>query len=169
MNLNQAVLKQYDTHWSLTNTFYVRITPSAEMQEKGIDFKAEDDLFIVQASLPSLTNNAIESWTFRRFRLGNGADQAYRFSITFKDHNFLQLWKMFQKQYRYTRSSYPQKCWFSIDFMKESDDPSIKQAEKIISFKNCLIESLGNIDFSNDKTPEIVSFTVNFKSSLLVL
>lgn len=164
-SLKDAISKAYSTNWSMANTFTVIFSFEDNPEIKGFlrtDFDESINLNIVSIQTPDFTNNVIESFVGNRWRIHNGRDELYKFSITFRDKDEMGLYRSFYHLYRDTREQYFDKCKFKISLYKDKDNGS-NGKRLFMEFGDTIIDSISNLSFSNDTQNQIVEFTVNFK------
>lgn len=163
MNLKDGINKAYETHWSMINTFTVQFDFPVTVQ-KYLKTKFDDsiNLNIKSLNTPDFQNSPIEAFVGNKWRIHNGRDELYKFSITFRDKDQMRIYKSFYDLYRNTREQYFDNCSFNVTIIKDADYIS-EFDKKIMELKGTLIESVSNIAFSNDSSSEIAEFTVSFK------
>jgi hypothetical protein len=163
MKLKDAIIKAYDTHWSMINTFTVQFDfPFRFNNLLKTKFDDSINLCIKSINTPDFQNNPIESFVGNKWRIQNGRDEIYKFSITFRDKDQMSLYKSFYNIYRQTREQYFDNCSFKVIIYKDSDYSS-EYDKKFMELSGTLIESVSNLAFSNETGSEIAEFTVNFK------
>lgn len=165
MNLKDGIAKAYETHWSMINTFTVEFQFGDNMNMVDLlrtDFDDSLNLHIVSVTTPDFQNSPIETFIGNRWRVQNGRDELYKFSITFRDKDQMRLYKSFYNLYRETKEQYFDNCSFDVIIYKDADyyDETDK---KFMSLNRTIIESLSQLQFSNDTQNQIAEFTVNFK------
>ena len=160
--LYNAIIDAYQRNWSMVNTFTVEIHPPNYLLDRGINFDETLNLNIISISTPDFTNNPIEAFIANRWIIQNGADSRYTFSITFRDQDQMSLYKKFMKLYILTKENYFDDVALTIivnkdaDWVREDDSP-------FLMLSGSLIESVSNVQFSNDTENQIAEFTVSFK------
>lgn len=165
MKLSNIVKEAYNRNWSLANTFTVQFVQDGRMWMTAPKIENENiNLNLISITTPDFTNDPIESWVANHWRIHNGADQLYRFSMTFKDQDQMLLYRTFYRCYRYTRENYFDDAKMTIHLIKDGDWHHESDIG-MLSFPETIIEGLSNLDFSNENDDEIAQFTVNFKSS----
>lgn len=159
MDLAQGITQAYDRQWSMINTFSVQINLPTGITETFTD---DINLNIISLNTPDFTNNPIEAFIANKWYIHNGRDELYRFSITFRDQNQLDIYKTFLKVYEYTKNNYFDDCKMSIVLTKDADwyneDDVI-----LMELNDTLVESVSNLAFSNNTENQIAEFSVNFK------
>ena len=163
MNLKDGITKAYETHWSMINTFTVNFNFPWNM-ERLLKVKFDDslNLNIISVTTPDFTNTSIETFIGNKWRTQNGRDELYRFSIRFRDKNQMKLYKSFFDLYRETKEQYFDNCSFKVIIYKDADYYN-ESNRKFMELNGTIIESLSNLEFSNDTQNQIAEFTVNFK------
>lgn len=163
MNLKDGITKAYETHWSMINTFTVQFNFPIYL-EKFLKVKFDDsiNLHVKSLNTPDFQNNPIEVFVGNRWRIQNGRDELYKFSITFRDKDQMRLYKTFYDIYRDTKEQYFDNCSFTVRVIKDADYMN-ESNRKIMEFNGTLINNISNIAFSNESQSEIAEFTVDFK------
>ena len=167
MNLANGITQAYQTKWSFVNSFKVDlILPSTLLYEADwTDYDNEQlQLNIVSIDTTQFTNSTIEAYVADKWVTHNGRDEMYRFTMTFRDQNQMELYKKFVKMYRATRLEYFDDVKITIDIYKEADWGN-EVMSKLLTFENVLIESVSQIQFSNNTENQIAEFSVGFKST----
>lgn len=163
MNLKDAIVTAYETNWSMINTFTVQFDfPIFFDNLLQVEFDESINLCIKSVNTPDFQNTPIEVFVGNKWRIQNGRDELYKFSITFRDKDQMRLYKSFYNIYKQTREQYFDKCSFTVIIYKDADYFS-ETDRKIMEFNGTLIESVSNLAFSNETQSEIAEFTVNFK------
>lgn len=165
MNLKDGISKAYETHWSMINTFTVEFQFGDNLNMISLlkaDFDDSLNLHIISITTPDFQNSPIETFIGNRWRVQNGRDELYKFSITFRDKDQMRLYKSFYNLYRETKEQYFDNCSFDVIIYKDADyyDETDK---KFMALNGTIIESLSQLQFSNDTQNQIAEFTVNFK------
>lgn len=163
MNLKDGINKAYETHWSMINTFTVQFNFPWNMS-RLLKAKFDDsiNLHIISVTTPDFTNTPIESFVGNRWRIQNGRDELYKFSIRFRDKDQMSLYKSFYALYRETGEQYFEHCSFQV-MIKKDADYFYENDKSFMNLNGTIIESLSNLEFSNDTQNQIAEFTVNFK------
>lgn len=173
MSFAQNIKKIYDTKWSYINTFDVRLFNLNEKTKSLIgwdnqDFGADLSLYVVSVDTPQFSNQPIEVFVANKWVIGNGRDELYRFSITFRDHEQMKLYRKFIELYQRTREDYFDHVKFTIQLVKDSDYFGQKE-QTLFNFENTIVESVSQLQFSNNTENQIAEFTVNFKTTTPIL
>lgn len=160
--LADAINDAYSRRWSMINTFTAEIHLPPYLSGKVGPFDEDINLNIVSVTTPDYTNDPIEVFVANRWVIQNGKDSLYRFTITFRDHNQMSLYKKFMRIYNLTKENYFDDIKMNIVINKDPDwaDESDK---KIMHFWGVLVEGVSNLSFSNDTENQIAEFTVSFK------
>jgi len=167
MDFAKGLLQAYETRWSYINTFKVQIQ-FAPAIKSFIEWKDDVDgrdinLNIVSIDTPQFTNQNIEVYVGDQWRIHNGRDELYRFSMTFRDQDQMKLYKKFVTAYQFQKSQYLEDCksyitlWKDADYMDEVD-------KKLFDFEEVMIDSVSQLQFNNTTEAQIAEFTVQFKT-----
>lgn len=165
MKLKDGITKAYETHWSMINTFTVNFNFGRNLNmQRLLKTKFDDslNLHIVSLTTPDFQNTPIETFIGNRWRIQNGRDELYKFSITFRDKDQMRIYKSFYNLYKETKEQYFDNCSFSVIIYKEADYYN-ENDRKFMELNGTIIESVSQLQFSNDTQNQIAEFTVNFK------
>lgn len=166
MELAKAIQKAYDTKWSYVNSFTVHMmfAPATKAFIGWTEQDARDvNLNIISIDTPQFTNSGIEVYTGDRWKIHNGRDELYKFSMTFRDQDQMDLYKKFIAAYLYQKHAYFDDAKMHITLMKDAD--YINETSKILfDFNDVFIESVSQVQFNNTTEAQIAEFTVEFKT-----
>lgn len=162
MKLVDAVNAAYQRKWSVQNNFTVQFILKGRVSSMLQEFTDDINLSIVSIKTPDITNSGIEQFIGGEWRIHNGHDNLFKFSITFRDYNQMELYNRFIKLYTLTKIHYFDDV--AIDVILNKDPDWIEEDSIIIMrLEDCLIEGISNLDFSNTAEAEIAEFSVEFK------
>jgi len=166
INFADAVEKAYQTKWSFVNTFAVQFhfqkhtVNTAQWTEEEI---SNLTFCIKNINTPQFTNSPIEGYVADMWKIHNGRNELFRFNIGFRDYGQMTLYKRFIKTYNSQKLAYFNDCKFSVSLYKDADH--VGEIDKLLyTFDDVIIESIGQIQFSNETEAQIAEFEVNFKS-----
>jgi len=162
LKLDQAVVEAYNRQWSMVNTFTVQIDLSPELTDLVGGFRDDLNLSIISITTPDFVNDPIESFIANRWFIQNGRDALYRYNITFRDYDQMNLYKKFMKIYNFTKTNYFNKASMNIHITKDGDWFN-ELDKKFLELDGTLVEAVSNISFSNDTENQIAEFTVSLK------
>lgn len=169
MNISDSIKQAYERQWSMINTFTVQFNLTPFLIEKVGNSITEDiNLNIISLNTPDFVNDPIESFIANKWFIHNGRDQLYRFSITFRDQNQLELYRAFLKIYELTKYNYFDDVAFSLRISKDADWADESEIV-LMDLNGTLIEGISNLAFSNETENQIAEFTVNFKSTTAII
>lgn len=172
MDFAKGLLKAYETKWSFINTFKVQIQWAPDIAGFiGWNGKADEEninLNIISIDTPQLSNSNIESYVGDKWRLHNGRDEVYRFSITFRDQDQLKYYKMFSTAYLFQKARYFNDVKMIITLFKEGDYFDEGDVQ-IYDFHDVMIDSVSQVQFNNTTEAQIAEFTVQFKCATPLL
>lgn len=166
MKLSEAIHNIHQINWSMNNTFEVEITniPDAILKifnENGFDIR-NINLNVVSVTTPVFSNNPIEVIVANRWRIQNGMDNLYEFSITFRDQDQMNLYKIFHKIYYMTRENYFDNISMTFNITKNGDWAG-ETDKQFFQYQKTIVSSVGNINISNISESQIAEFDVTFK------
>lgn len=166
MNFADGLKAAYETKWSFINTFNVQFVFNEFGLKDSIGWNESDaryvNLNIVSIDTPQFTNQPIEQFVANKWVIGNGRDELYRFSITFRDSDSMDLYRKFVSLYQITRENYFDYAKFIVILTKEGDWYN-EQDKKLLTLNETIVESVSQLQFNNTTESQIAEFTVNFK------
>lgn len=173
MSFAQNIQKIYDTKWSYINTFDVRLFNLNEKTKRAIgwdndDFNADLGLYAISVDTPQFTNQPIEAFVANKWVIGNGRDELYRFTITFRDFNQMKLYRKFVQLYQRTREDYFDHVKFTVQIVKDTDYFG-QNTQTLFDMENTIVESVSQLQFNNTTENQIAEFTVSFKCTTPIL
>lgn len=162
MKLVDAVNAAYRRKWSVQNNFTVQFILKGRVSSMLQEFTDDINLSIVSIKTPDITNSGIEQFIGGEWRIHNGHDNLFKFSITFRDYNQMELYHRFIKLYSLTKIHYFDDV--AIDVILNKDPDWIEEDSiTIMRLEDCLIDGISNLDFTNTAEAEIAEFSVDFK------
>jgi hypothetical protein len=169
MSFARDIQKIYETKWSYINTFDLRIFNIHEKTKAAIGWDQDvmdRDLvqYVVSVDTPQFTNQPIEVFVANKWVIGNGRDELYRFSITFRDFDQMKLYRKFVQLYQRTREDYFDHVKFTVQLAKDGDYYG-QNEQKLFDLENTIVESVSQLQFNNTTENQIAEFTVNFKTT----
>lgn len=114
--------------------------------------------------LAELTITPIEDWIGEEWRFAQGRLENYQISITFKDYDNFLLYKGFANGIQKMTREFPDDCKIDVK-VSATDDFVISAFEKVVTFKDCMLISVGGATLDNSAVASIAEFTVTFKAS----
>lgn len=165
MNVATQVQRAYNEKWSYINTFKVQMIFSPNIA-KFIQWTNKEqeniNLNLVSIDTPQFTNSNIESYVGGRWRIHNGRDELYRFSMTFRDQDQMLFYRKFLVAYLYQRTMYFDDIKMKVILYKDADYYGETEL-KLFELSDVFIESISQLSFSNITEAQIAEFTINFK------
>lgn len=166
MKFADSIKEALDTKWSFINSFDVRlVVPNRLASKVGWDEVKDGrnlNLNVVSIDTPQFTNSPIESFVANRWVLHNGRDEVYRFSITFRDRDQMDLYRKFVGMYQLTKEIYFDDAAMTVLLSKDGDWLNETDA-LLFRFEDTIIENVSQVQFSNTTENQIAEFTVGFK------
>lgn len=172
MNVNFAdgLIQAYKTKWSYINTFHVEIEfagPVAKIA-KWANVKDKLNLAVVSVNTPQFTNSPIEAFVAGKWRIHTGKDELYTFEITFRDFDQMKLYESFYTAYMFQKYNYFNDVKSTVTIWKDADHYGETQ-NKLFEFKDSIISSVSQLQFSNNTENQIAEFSVTFKTAIPVI
>lgn len=170
MRLQNAVREAYKRKWSYINNFEVYLNWSGSATSNvtpatvaGFNSGQDISLNVKSISTPQFTNDAIEFYQGGKWRIQGGRPNLYTFNITFLDEDQLKLYRQFIVMYLAQQSMYFDDAKFTTTIVKCAD--YLNEKDKVLfNFADCLISSVGPVNFSNETEAQIAEFEVEIKS-----
>ena len=170
MNFAEGLQRAYEEKWSFINTFTFQMNVNDERIRNVAGWTEEMlrniNLFVVSVDTPQFTNTPIEVFTSDKWRIHNGRDELYRFSVTFRDKDQLAYYRAFVKHYNQIRTDYFDNVKLTINLSKNADWYGEVEDKALFEFSDTIIESVSQLQFNNTTENQIAEFTVNFKTTL---
>lgn len=174
--LKDILSKIQNTNWDIINSFEVQITGNGIdniLKVKNLnsnDFQDAINKSVIEVNTPQFNSQNIETYFAAMWRLNNGRDEVYRFSITFRDFNQLALYRLFTKMYFTQTHGYFNDIKFNVHIYKtqglnsfNGDNSEDNITKHVFDFKDTIIDSISQLQFSNDTEAQVAQFTVEFK------
>lgn len=169
MNFAESIKQAYETKWSYVNSFsvYFRFPPKLLEAAGWYNFSPEKlQLHIISIDTPQYTNAPIEVFVGNKWLIQNGRDELYRFTVTFRDHDQLDLYTKFSKMYHATREQYYDDAKCFVKIFKDADWIGEYENKPLIEFQGAIIENISQVQFSNNTENQIAEFSVGFKAPI---
>jgi hypothetical protein len=166
MEFAKGLLQAYDKKWSYVNSFTVQIQVgplTKTLIPSTANLELEDiNLNIISIDTPQFTNQNIEVYVGDQWKIHNGRDELYRYSITFRDESQMSLYKQFVKMYQLQKTAYFDQVKMDITLFKDAD--YYNETNKVVmNMSESMIDSVSQVQFSNNTENQIAEFTVQFK------
>jgi len=164
MSFANKLIDAYNTKWSFINTFTVVFVLPTKFSEYS-DLFRDIDLHIINVDTPQFTNQPVEVFFGNKWNIHNGRDELYRFSITFRDKNQMELYAAFVKMYHSTREDFFDNVKMTVSILKDRDWKDEDLLKSFSTYEDVIIESVSQLQFNNTTEDQIAEFTVNFKTT----
>ena len=169
MDFAKGLVKAYKTKWSHINTFRVQIQFAPQIKG-AIDWKDDIDgrdinLNIVSIDTPAFQNQPIEVYIADQWRVHNGRDELYKFTITFRDQDQMNFYRKFVTAYLFQKTNWFDDVkmqigvWKDADYLGEID-------KKLFDFTDVMIDGVSQVQFNNTTEAQIAEFSVDFKCAM---
>ena len=167
MKLHDGIRKAYDRQWSFSNTFSVMFTfikNDANKYYAVTDLDPQElNLNIISFTSPAFTNTPQDVWIGNKWKTYNIRDQVYRFTIKFRDHSNLKIYRAFLELYLESKEQYFNNVKFDVKVNKEADH--FDEKDKLLyHFSEVIVEQISDVAFNNEDQNKIVEFDVTFKA-----
>lgn len=177
LNLNNSILKIYNARWSYINNFYIQITLGSKLKsqaglssnEANLIESEELNLYLKCIDSPQLSYSPIEEFIGNDYHIATGRPEAIRLTCTFRDVNQCQLYRSFVKLFQAETLLYNDQIGISITLFKAPDYVSEGSADDtgvpIMKYQNLLIDSVSQMQFSNETEAQVAEFSVQFRGA----
>ena len=165
MDFRTGLARAYDTKWSYINTFTVEflftdyITKEAKWTQEDIQ---NINIHIKSISTPTYTNQPIEAYIGDKWHIQNGRNEMWRFTISFRDSDKLRLYRKFLLMYQAQKDNYFDDVKTGIKLYKDADYAD-ENSSLVFDFAESMVESVSQVQFSNETEAQIAEFDVEFK------
>jgi len=153
----------YNTKWSFINSFTVDLKFSSYISNVLNINGSLLNLNVKSFDTPSFVNQPIEVYVGDRWKIHNGRNELWKFTITFRDQDQLNLYKNFLRAYAAQKDRYFNEIKMGITLYKEPDHAN-EQQTVLFEFDDCMIDSVSQMQFSNETESQIAEFGVEFKT-----
>jgi len=142
---------------------------SIEMTGAGhslIGFPTAEDLSLAcqGIQLAELTITPIEQWIGEEWRFAQGRLENYQISITFKDYDDFTLYKKFSEGIQRMTREFPDDCKIDVK-ISATDSFQINTFVPVVTFKDCLLISVGGAMLDNSAVASVAEFSITMKAS----
>ena len=167
MKLNDAINIAQSTHWTKINNFYIEIYINNESFAKKCKWKATPEFrdklntALISCTTPTYTNAQVEAYTAYQWRFAQGHDEAYKFTLTFRDFNQMELYNTFRALYTRGREEYFDTISMSVLLWLDEDHDVA--AVPVFYTNSAIIESISTLNFSHNTKNQIAEFSVELR------
>ena len=191
MLLNDVINIVQNKNWTRINNFFIDIffEPGTKSTIKNegqsvkansygpIDFArmcgwnqiSKDDLnaALIGVTTPEYQNALINEYVSYEWRYHQGRDQLYRFTMIFRDFDQMTLYNTFRTLYTKSKEQYFDKIKMNIKVYLDSDFGV--ESMPIFQTSEAIIESMSQLQFSNNTENQIAEFSINFVCNTVVV
>ena len=166
--LSDLVSKIYKTKWSQINNFEVEINAIgkdavSKVSKYKIPFK-DCRLAIKNFNMPQLSHDIIETFVADNYMRAVGKPNLLTFSFTVRDFDQMKMYRAFSILYAAQKITYPEDSYLTVKVIKKAD--YLNQSDIVIAtFEKCLIDSVSQVQFSNETEAQIVEFDVEMTAT----
>lgn len=166
--LSDLISKIYKTNWSQVNNFELEINAigrdvKSKVQKYKIPFK-DCKLAIKNFNTPQYSHDTIETFLADTYMRAVGKPAPVTFSFTVRDYNQLTMYRAFSILYAAQKVTYPEDSYLTIKLIKKAD--YINESDIILAtYEQCLIDSISQVQFSNETEAQIAEFDVEMTST----
>jgi len=169
MDFAKGLVKAYQTKWSYINSFNVQIT-FADQIKRFIDWDdavegRDINLNIVSLDTPQFTNQPIEVYVGDRWKIHNGRDEMYTFTMTFRDQDQMNFYKKFLAAYLFQKTNWFDDVKMQITVWKDADYEG-ETHKKLFDFNDVMIAGVSQLQFNNTTEAQIAEFNIDFKCAM---
>lgn len=166
--LSNLVSKIYNTKWSQVNNFEVEISAIgkdavSKVSKYKIPFK-DCRLAVKNFNMPQLSHDVIETFVADNYMRAVGKPNLLTFSFTVRDFDQMKMYRAFSILYAAQKITYPEDSYLTVKVIKKAD--YINESDiTIATFEKCLIDSISQVQFSNETEAQIVEFDVEMTAT----
>jgi len=171
MKLSNAIAIAERTKWTKINNFYVEIhVPNEKFAKKAkwnstTEFQDKLNTALISCSTPQYVNAQVESYVAYEWRYHQGRDEVYRFEMTFRDFNQMELYNRFRGLYTRAKQEYFNTFKMSILIYVDKDHGL--DAWPVFFTDSAIIESISQLQFNHNTKNQIYEFTVAFRCNTI--
>ena len=165
MDFRAGLSRAYNTKWSYINTFTVEFLFSDSMialANWSQDEIRDINIHIKSISTPPYTNQPIEAYIGDKWYSHNGRNEMWRFTVSFRDSDKLRLYRKFLTMYMEQKDNYFDEVKTGVKLYKDADYAD-EGSSLVFDFADSMIESVSQVQFSNETEAQIAEFDVEFK------
>ena len=168
MRLSEVVEKVYRKNWTLVSNFSIDLFPKssdfASLIGWGDMKKTNDDInmSLISIDTPEYNNQSIEDYSGNMWRYNNGRDELFRFTITFRDFNQMELYHKFINAYNLSKDNYFDKIVFNVSVYNDADNGTPGK-KLLFGSQSALIEGVSQLQLNYTTKNQIAEFSVRFK------
>ena len=128
-----------------------------------------EDLSIACSSIALAGYNItpIESYIGEEWRFAIGRMEALQVDITFKDFDNFKLYRAFSKGLQDSIRMFPDSIKIDLD-IQTSSDFDIESFVDTVTFKDCILTSVGGATLDNSAVASVAEVTINLKCSYAI-
>lgn len=166
--LKAQIMEAHSAKWSMINNFTIQMSLGGKLLAAA---SVNSELFAVDKfnivckgmDLPQLSYSPVETYQGDQYKMTLGKQEAYRWNMSFRDRDQLIYWRSFCKLWQAEKFMYPEDIGITISVFKDPD--YYKEGDlKVSEYRLCQIESVSNVQYSQDTEAQIAEFTVQMKS-----
>ena len=109
--------------------------------------------------MSQLSHDVIESFSADTYMRAVGKPNLLTFSFTVRDFDQMKMYRAFSILYAAQKITYPEDSYLTLKVIKKADYINERDIT-IATFEKCLIDSISQVQFSNETEAQIVEFDV---------
>lgn len=151
--------------WQDPSKFKVMILPTGGDAASYINVDPDTlTASITGIQLAEINTTPVEEWIAEEWRFATGRLEHYQIQLTMKDYENFVLYRMWSNAIQKFTRAYPDDQKFDIK-VQTATDFDVTSFEDIVSFKDCILITVGGPNLDNSANASIAEFTITAKAS----
>lgn len=171
--IKTQIIEAHNAKWSMINNFTIQMTVGGELLAAA---NVNSELFAVDKfnivckgmDLPQVTYSPIQTFIGFVYRQSNGRPEELQFSLHFRDRDQLIYYRSFCKMWQAEKYMYADDIGITISVFKDPDY-YVEEDMKIAEYRTCIIDSVSQLQYSQDTEAQIAEFTVQFRAQRVII
>jgi hypothetical protein len=169
LKLNDVITKVQNTKWTKINNFGINMSPTDVGFAGIIKWKINDTTFndmlniaLISVDTPAYTNQEVAEYIGNSWRYHVGRDELFRFTLTFRDYNQMELYRTFITTYNKQKGQYFNRICFNLEIFLD-EDKGTNNRKKLFTTQFAVLETVSQLQFSHNTDNQIAEFSAGFK------
>lgn len=174
-SLRNAHTILHNTKWDHINNYncmfifsnkYSKLGIPAALNTSKVRLESnEEEVYMNSVAVPQLGSSSLEKYIDHRYFETFDKTNSMDIDIKFTDHDDFSLYRFFTSYIFAQRLAYPEEYYFDLVISNILDHTNAGKLSPLIRYTNCMIQSIGNLDFNNTLASDVfASFNVQIKS-----
>jgi hypothetical protein len=151
--------------WQDPSKFKVMVLPTGGDAQGSLNI--DPDVLTASVTgiqLAEINTTPVEEWIAEEWRFATGRLEHYQIQLTMKDYENFVLYRMWAEAIQKFSRSYPDDQKFDI-LVQTATDFSVTSFKPIVTFKDCILITVGGPNLDNSANASIAEFTITAKAS----